>query len=246
MDIPFNLTPVQHPASLQLDFTTQTPPTRGPWLQGGSTARRSHPCLGAYSNQSALSTAPPISGPSFFGVQVPAFHAALIFGGTLILQAGTQPAELPAGIHQSRLSFLGACSYPGRGCHITVTHKAFSPADTPVSFEISQTYNNHGLLSPAPSSTVTISSMTLYFLESFSKGQNKGSFTALNASDQFNHFTRSNVIPALMILSAVSTGWGFSALRSTRACASTLYSQPRVCSAPIGYPAASTYTSSSA
>ena len=110
---------------------------------------------------------------------------------------------------QSRLYFLSPWPYPGYGGHITVPHETFPPTCIPVSAEISLLYNNRGLFSPAPLPTVDISSMAPYFLESFLKGQRHGLFAAMSASDQFDYFTRGDVIPTLRILSAISTNCRF-------------------------------------
>ena len=161
------------------------------------------------SHQSAWALALPISSPSFFGVHAPTFHAVPTFRDTLILQSSTQLPDPRVAIHKSRLSFLGAFPYPGHGDHITVPHEAFSPIDTPVSFEISPSYDNRGPFSPALPPTVAISSTNPYFLESFPKGQKHGQSAAMNASDWFNRFTCGKFIPSLRVLSTISTGCGF-------------------------------------
>ena len=108
-------------------------------------------------------------------------------------------------IHQSRLCFLGVYLYPGCGGHITVLYTVFSPTGIPVSSEISLSYDNRNPFSTTTLLTVSILSMTPYFLESFPEGQIHRSLVTINVSDRLDRYTRGNAIPILRVLLAIST-----------------------------------------
>ena len=90
--------------------------------------------------------------------------------------------------------------------YLTVLHEAFTLAGNPVAFEISLTYDNRVSFSLAPLSTISISSMISYSLESFPKASINGILSALNDRDRFDRFTCGNNISAFRVLFAISTG----------------------------------------